>query len=361
MKNKISILLLLAFTTFAFVACNDDNDMPEETKAAFNYIINYGDYSGAKSAITAYDAEADTVSNSFYKKVNGVDLVSSVQYAYQYNDKVYMMGNNADEVFWVDGESFEQTENGISTDIIKPRYCIGNGDYLYVACYGGDVWYDSSLGYISKFNINTNEVEKWDLPGGPEGMAIVDGKLYVALRYGKQIAIIDLETEAVSYIDVTGQPTFFRKDPQNNLYVSITRNWDDTETQTGIGYFNTQTNTMEEIYPLDEIGNTYDNVIDANSDFSKIYVSYTTSTDYTTYISTGSIAIFDVASKQFESENLVDGIEGINGVQVLGDNIITYESPSTTINGKAVIYSSEGQKIAEHETGISPIMLVEVQ
>lgn len=361
MKNKINFFLLLGFICFAFVACNNKDDLPEETMAEFAYIINYGSYGGTQSAITALDSEADTVSNNYYKKVNGVDMVSNIQYAYQYSNNIYMLGNNTDEVSWVDSETFEQSENAISEDIIKPRFCIGYGDYLYVSCYGGDVWYDSSLGYIAKINLVTRDVETIELPGGPEALEVIDGKLYAALRYSEQIAVMDLATETVTYIDVAGQPIFFEKDPENNLYVTISRNWDDSETQVGIGYFNTQTNTMEEIYALDGIGNTYDNVIDANSDFTKLYVSYTTSTDNTTYIPTGSIAVFDVATKQFEATNLVDGIEGINGIQVVDDNIFCYVSPNATSNGKAIVYSAGSDKLVEYTTGISPIMLVGVK
>ncbi|MCY1720115.1 PKD domain-containing protein [Prolixibacteraceae bacterium Z1-6] len=325
----------------------------------FAYIINYGSYSGDKSTVTAYNTYDEEVINGYYKTVNGLDMVSNVQYACNYEGNIYFMDNNADGISWVNAKTFEQTENAISSDIVKPRYCVGHGDYLYVSCYGGDVWYDSSLGYIAKINLNTNNVEKINLPGGPEGLAIVDGKLYVALRYGKSIGVVDLTTEAVSNIDFPGQPVFFEKDPQDNLYVVISRNWDDYATQTGVGYFNTHTNTLDATYALDGIGNTYDNVIDANSDFSKLYVSYTTSTDYSTYVSTGSIAVFDVASKQFESSNLVDGIVGVNGLQVVDDKIISFEAPSTTSNGKAVIYSNDGQEMEEYETGISPILMVE--
>jgi len=94
------------------------------------YIINYGSYSGDKGSISAYDKYADEIKNGFYKMVNGVDLISNVQYAYDYKDKVYMLGNNADQLFWVDSKTFEQTENAISNDIVKPRYCAGKDDYL---------------------------------------------------------------------------------------------------------------------------------------------------------------------------------------------------------------------------------------
>lgn len=326
--------------------------------ADLSYVVNYGSYGGDKSTITAFDKYADELQNGYYKTVNGVDMVSNVQYAYNYKGNIYFLNNNADGISWVDAKSFEQTSNAIADDFVKPRHCIGYGDYLYVSCYGGDAWTDVSLGYIAKFNLNTKSVEKNDMPGGPEGLEIVDGKLYVALRYGKRIASIDLATEAVSQFDVAGQPVFFEKDPQNNLYVVITRNWDDYETQTGVGYFNTQTNTLESTYPVEGIGNTYDNVIDANSDFTKLYVSFTTSTDYTTWVSTGSIGVFDVSNKQFESENLVDGIVGNNGVQVMGDKVFSFVSESTTSNGKAVTYTTDGAKVKEYETGISPIMLL---
>ena len=324
-----------------------------DVAADLAYVINYDSYSGDKATISAYNPYTDEVTNGYYKSVNLVGMIANVQYAYNYKGNIYFMDNNADGISWVDANSFEQTANAITEGIVKPRFCVGHNDFLYVSCYGGDVWGDVTLGYIAKINLKTKEVSKIEMPGGPEGAEIIDGKLYVALRYGKKMGIMDLATEEISYVDCASQPVFLEKDPQNNLYVVLTKNYGDTETQTGITLFNTQSNTFGETYALDGIGNTYDNVIEANSDFTKLYV-----TNSKGWGQPGGVAIFDVAAKQFAAENHIDGVEAMNGMQVVGDKIYCFVSPNTTSNGKAIIFSMEGEKVTEFETGISPIMIV---
>ncbi|HSH20731.1 MAG TPA: hypothetical protein VLA03_09775, partial [Draconibacterium sp.] len=130
MKNKIKIFMLLAFTANVFVSCNDDDEIPEPTEPVVSYIINYGSYTGDKSTVTAFDKETGEVTNNFYDEVNGVPMVSNVQHACSFNGKIYFMGNSSDQVFWVDGTSFEQTDNAIVNDIVKPRYGAGKGNYL---------------------------------------------------------------------------------------------------------------------------------------------------------------------------------------------------------------------------------------
>ena len=157
-------LFYFLFAAVLFSACDDDDDPTPEApsyvvKSADAFIINYGSYSSTVGSISGFDVDASKMYNYVYENVNG-PMTGKPQYAYQYNDKVYFMGNNLDEIFYVTDSTLIQSKNGVSKDILKPRYCIGDGDYLYISCYGGDVWDDATLGYIAKYNIKTNEVEK---------------------------------------------------------------------------------------------------------------------------------------------------------------------------------------------------------
>lgn len=327
--------------------------------ADLGYIINYGSFSGDKSTITAYDKYADEVTNGFYKEVNGVDLVSNVQYAYDFNGNIYLMGNNADGISWVDNKTFEQTNNAITTDIVKPRYCVGEGDYLYVSCWGGDIWTDQSLSYIAKVNLSTKAVEKKiALPGGPEGLAIANNKLYAALNYKDSVAVIDLGSEAVSYIETPAVTSFFQKDNSGNLYVSLVSTYSNFSTEAGIGYINTSNDELEATYKLDGVSSSYVDILEPNADFSKLYVM--TSAYDANWNLSGAIAVFDVASGAFESNMIVEGVTGMNGVGFMNDQIFCFVSESTTSNGKAVTYQTDGTKVKEYETGISPFMLLTV-
>ena len=327
--------------------------------ADLSYIINYGSYSGDKSTITTYDKYADAVENGFYKTVNGVDLTSNIQYAYEYEGNIYFMGNAADQVFWVDAKTFQQTQNAI-TDVVKPRYCVASGDYLYVSCWGGDVWADQTLSYIAKINLSTKSVEKKiTVHGGPEGLEIVNGKLYAALNYTEAVAVVDLATDEVSTIAMPAGniPSYFEKDDNNNLYVVLGIAYGDEITKTGIGYLNTSSDELETTYELDGVSSmTYVDIFEFNDDYSKLYVMTQQG-----YGQPGAVAVFDVASKSFEAENFIDNVMGINGVGFNDGKVFCFFSESTTSNGKVKTYSEDGTALNEFETGIAPFMLLTVE
>ena len=133
-----------------------------------------------------------------------------------------MLGNNPDELLWVDAETFSQTENSVSTDIVKPRFGVGYGNYLYISCWGGDIWLDENISYIAKYNMTSQTVEeKIALPGGPEGMVIANNKLYTALNYKDSVAVVNLATDEISYIETPAVTSYFLKDNRDNLYVSL--------------------------------------------------------------------------------------------------------------------------------------------
>ncbi len=358
MKNSIKIFMGLAIAVF-FAACNNDDENPVPVEPAVSYIVNYGSYSGDKSTITAFDKETGEVTNSYYENVNGVAMVSNVQHATAHNGNIYFMGNNSDQLFWVDGETFEQSENAISTDIVKPRYAVGQGNYLYVSCWGGDIWTDESLSYIAKVNITSKAVEKKiALPGGPEGLAIANNKLYAALNYKDSVAVMDLATEAISYIETPAVTSFFIKDNADNLYVSLVSTYSDYSDQTGIAYINTGTDQLQVSYLLDGVSTSYVNIFAANDDFSKLYVM--TSAYDSNWNLSGAVSVFDVASKAFEQEKLVEGVAGLNGIGFYNDKVFTFVSESVTGGGKAVVYNEDGTEEKTINTGISPFMLLTV-
>jgi hypothetical protein len=330
--------------------------------ADLTYIINYGSYSGDKTTISTYNKYVDEnqVSNGYYAEVNGVAKTSNTQYAYNYNGNIYFMDNNVDGISWVNNKTFLQTKNAITTDIVKPRYCVGSGDYLYVSCWGGDIWADENLSYIAKVNLSTNAVEeKIALAGGPEGLAIANNKLYAALNYKDSVAVVDLATENISYIEMPALTSYFVKDNDDNLYVSLIRAWDDYVTQTGIGYINTSTDALDTTYALDGVSSSYVNILEPNDDFSKLYVM--TSGYDASWNVTGAIASFDVASASFDDTNFVENVSGLNGVGFYDDMVFTFIAPAVTGNGKVITYNEDGTKVNEHETGIAPFMLLKVE
>jgi len=359
MKIHFKIIALLAVAAFVF-SCTKDDPTPDDVEPALCYIINYGDYSGAKSTITTYDKETGTVANNYYENVNGVPMISNVQHAVAYEGNIYMMGNSTDELSWVDAETFLQAENGVSDGIVKPRYGVGYGDYLYISCWGGDMWLDESTSYIAKFNITTKSVEETiSLPGGPEGLAIANNKLYAALNYKDSVAVINLSSNAVSYIETPAVTSYFVKDNSDNLYVSLVSTYSDYSATTGLGYINTDTDAMDATYTQDGISTSYVNILAPNDDFSKLYVM--TSAYDASWNLSGAVAVFDVASKSFEASNLVENISGMNGLAWYNDQLFTFIAESVTSDGTAITFDADGTEVEEFSTGKAPFMLLTVE
>lgn len=360
MKNKIKILMLLAFTATVFVSCNNDDVIPEPSEPAVSYIINYGDYTGSKSTITTFNKETGSFETDHYKNINGVSMVSNVQHAFGFNNRIYFMGNSADQVFWVDAETFEQTENGISYDVIKPRFGVANGNHLYVSCWGGDIWADETTSYIAKINITTKVVEKKiPLAGGPEGMIIAKNKLFAALNYKDSVAVVELNSDAISYIQTPAVTSYFAKDRNDNLYVSLVSTYSDFSDKTGIGYINTTSNKLEATYDLEGVSTSYVNILATNNDLTKLYVMSSAYDE--NWNLTGAVATFNMNSKSFEPNNLIEGIAGLNGIAYYNDNIFCFTAETVTGNGNAKIYTADGTFVNDFETGIAPFMLLTVE
>ncbi len=357
MKTRVLLILALGIV-LSFQACKENDPIEPEGKGT-SYIINYGSYSGDKGSVSVFDTEKDTVSNKFYKSVNGVGMTSNPQYAYLAGDEIYFMGNNVDQIFWVDAESFEQTANGVTSgNLVKPRYCVADGNTLYISCWGGQIWKDESLSYITKFNLETKKVEgKIALPGGTEGLAIANGKLYAALNYKDSIAVINLSDEVISYIKTTAVSSYFVKDDNDNLYVSLISTYSNPSAETGIGYINTSNDKLT-LYKKEGISASYVNIMSFNEKESKLYVM--ASSYDANWNLVGAVEVFDVASKSFSGTPIVSNITGLNGIAVdtESDNLICFVSESTTAAGLMKAYTPAGAIVKEYKTGIAPFMML---
>lgn len=356
MKKYLILLLTITSMIFFFSSCSEDDDLikPSSSDATGLYFINYGGSSVGAGSITKYFAEEDSAVNFYYEVQNGVELTSNIQYACEYKNKIYMIGNGNDQIIVLDS-MFVQHESGISEDIMVPRYCIGEGDYLYVSCWKNSLEWNIGMpnSYIAKFNITTNQVEKTiPVPGGPEGLAVANGNLYAALNYKDSIAVIDQTSDAVSYIATPAVTSYFVKDNSKNLYVSIVSISSDESEKGGLGYINTSNNTLETTYNLAGMSSNYASIMSANADFSKIYV-LATSYDENWQLF-GAVYTFDVATKEFTP--FIEDLSGPNGVKYdkESDKLYVFGGTSYTEPGTVDIYQTDGTHISQFGCGISP-------
>jgi hypothetical protein len=355
MKKYLILLLAITSAALFFTSCSEDDDpiKPSSSDATGLYFINYGGSSVGAGSITKYFAEEDSAVNFYYEAQNGVELTSNIQYACEYKNKIYMMGNGNDQIIVLDS-MFVQHESGVSENIASPRYCIGTGDYLYISNWGANPDYKTMPeSYVAKFNITTNQVEKTiSVPGGPEGLAVANGNIYVALNYKDSIAVIDQASDAVSYIATPAVTSYFVKDKSENLYVSLVSTYSNYSDKAGLGYINTSNNTLEKTYDLAGISSNYASIMSANTDFSKIYVLATSYDE--NYQLIGAVYTFDVSTKEFTP--LIENLSGTNGVKYdkESDKLYVFGGTSYTEPGAVDIYKTDGTHVSQFGCGISP-------
>lgn len=362
MKKFLKYFTLLFFALGVLSSCdkNDDPDLYPSSLVKGCYVVNYGSYGNGGASISKFDYATATMTNSYYETQNsGLELLSNIQYAYNINDDVFLLGNSPDQLITVD-PLFVQSKNGVTDQIEKPRACVANGDYLYISCWGANPdWSVMPNTYIAKYNMKTRVIEKTiNLPGGPEGVEVANGKLYVALNYKDSVAVINLSTEAISYIKTPAVPSYFVKDNSGNLYVSLVSTYADYSASTGLGYINTSTDQLTTTYPLANVSTEYASIMAANKDRSKIYMI--TSAYDASWNLTGAIAVFDVATKTFSAQPFISNISGPKGLTVnpKDGNIYLFTAESATGAGLMKIYKSSGEFVKQESLGVSPSMAI---
>ncbi|MBN2263281.1 MAG: hypothetical protein JW735_10230 [Prolixibacteraceae bacterium] len=359
MKISFKLLILFFVGILFFSSCteNDPDPFPSElVKGA--YIVNYGNFGDGGASIAKYDYENGELHNNYFTtQNNGIELLSNIQFAYEYNDSIYLMGNESDQIIVVN-PLFIQSRNGITEDIAKPRYCAGSGDYLYISCWGENPdWTVMPDTYIAKFNTKTSKVEaKIALPGGPEGLAIANNNLYVALNFINKIAVINLENNNLSYIETPAVSSYFMKDNNENLYVTFISTWSNFSEETGLGYINTTSNKIEQVYKTDGVSTEYGSILTANSDFSKLYVLKTQYDE--NWNLSGAVAEFNITTGAFTT--IIEGISGPKGISYnnADNKLYLFTAESVVSGGSIKIYAEDGQLEKTLETGISPTMAI---
>lgn len=348
--------------TVLFSACSDDDDdnkepeINEEISGA--YFFNFGSHSNGGSSVTRYDFRKDETTNKYFETQNpGMTINSNIQYGAVYNDTIYLMGNASDEIISVNLE-FKPTGNAVREGIEKPRFFVGEGDYLYISCLGANPdWKEMPDSYIAIYNTRTRKVEdKIALSGGPEGLAIVNGKLYAALNYRTQVAVLDLSTKAIEYIDLPAVSSYFLKDASENLYVTLVSTYGYPSDKAGLAYINTTTDKLENNYVLDGVSSSYCSILSANKDLSTLYLTAASWVDDGTgkYVQKGAIFSFNPANGEFtEFAGNLTGAQGVVTNPVNND-VYVLLAASATEAGSVSIYSPAGDHQKSITVGISP-------
>lgn len=223
---KSGILFFLVLLCFS---CKKDKpEENEETPVHLQkgiLVLNEGLFQQNNSSLSWINLSNDNVLTDFFMEQNGRLLGDTGNDLEMYGSKIYVIVNNSNTIEVLskyNGKSLKQIQmlNGSSGK--QPRSIAFYGSNAYITCYDGyvDVLDTTNLNIVQRIQVGSN----------PEGLAVSNGKLFVANSGGlnfpnvdSTVSVINLSNhQEISKITVGKNPGSVKVDSQGDVYV-ITR------------------------------------------------------------------------------------------------------------------------------------------
>lgn len=243
MKNKI---LFVALFFLALASCRKEDVKqpynPETAKTLGNgfYLLNEGAMGSNASRLDFYNfAENFYQSNIFgLRNPDGDKLGDTGNDMKVYGGKLYVVMNGSNKVLVLDAKTAKLVSQ---LNIVSPRYVAFYKSKVYVTSYstakfGGDPM-KGFVGVIDTVDFHGGNIAAptaiIEVGRQPEGLAVVDGMLYVANsggyspnNYEKTISVIDLASNKVAgSIEVAVNLGRLQADKNGNLWVNSMGSW----------------------------------------------------------------------------------------------------------------------------------------
>ena len=348
MKKSIYLLLIAMCVS----ACEKDElpnpELGESVSGVF--ILNQGSDGRNNASISYYDFET----GDFRFDIANQTLGDTGQDMIAYGSKLYVsvFGSSRITVFDLKSQTrvkdIDLKEGG---QLHQPRY---------LASYNGKVYATTIDGYVVR--IDTTSLN-WD--GGitavglnPEGIAAINGKLYVANsggynwpEYNNTLSIVDIAVfKEEKTLTVGLNPNVIRADAYGNVYLTYLGNYDDIPG--GFQRIDTRTNTVTNL------------PVPANQDFvitgdSLYFYGITYNADYST---NNTFGIYNVKTGQLITDRIITDNTQIRTAFGIGVNPKTkdvYISDTDYSNpGMVYVFGEDGKKKNTLNVGINACRFV---
>lgn len=193
-------LLLLASCT---APAGEEGDKTSGKKV---YVINNGTWGDSNSDIAVYDLKGKSALAGQFSSVNGQVPGDLIQDALRLGESLYLSVNGS-KLVWVTDESLKIIDSIIvkkDENKLSPRYLCTDGENVYVSYYEGFLGRLGADGQTSLCGVGPN----------PEGIAYLDGKVYVANsggylypEYCNTVSVVDAASfSEIKRIEVNTNP-----------------------------------------------------------------------------------------------------------------------------------------------------------
>ena len=198
-------------------------------------LLNEGMWQADNGRVTYFEDD-HVVSNQWFRDKNGMKIGDTPNDIIQVNDNLIAIAVNWSNIVQFirpDGTAVAATE-----DIPNNRKLCSDGQYVYVTSYGHECATVDGMktfekGYVAKIDVSTFKVVAATEVGyEPEGIALYDGRLFVANTGGYSgvgedhdfettVSIVNAETMQVEKIVDTQVPNLYGKMSQSERYLCI--------------------------------------------------------------------------------------------------------------------------------------------
>ncbi|WP_158860136.1 YncE family protein [Lunatibacter salilacus] len=338
--------LFVSFLLVTTLSCiSDPIEIPLGEYEGGVLIINEGAFGANDGEVYHYDREGHGITSNVFERVNSRPFAGVIQHLAHHESYFYLVANTG-KVEIVNDADFVSVGAITSDQLVIPRAIAVAGQKLFISDYGpyDDQWNnpDSFIAVVE--GKEGGGVSKTiPVPSQPEGLFVVGDRLLVACTGGKEVVVVDTQTEEV----VTNLPL-----PEGSPYSFFNYN--------GKLYLYARSATHVYFYQLNPSSFAITDVIDipvANSIYNGNFALGENGNVYIiqTGGSTDKIVVVSLSTREILDDNLYQGSNfyGV-GYDSSTKNLYIGDNAGWQSNGEVLVVNEEGSLQRTLEVGKGP-------
>ncbi|MGC8804021.1 MAG: YncE family protein [Bacteroidales bacterium] len=346
--KKTKLLFYLILGTFAFVACNDDdNDGPAGLYSNGAFILHEGNFGRSNATVGFLSFTTDSFKEDIFSATNNRPLGDVLQSMTIYQGKGYLVVNNSNKIEVVNIADFKQA--GVVENLSSPRFVTFYQNKGYVT-----QWGDGFNGSLAIFDIAKLAVDTVIAIGsGPEGIAEINQKLWIANGGGwgtdSTLVVFDPATLKIEKRIVVGyNPQHFVVDQQGYLWVlcSGAADWNNSENDKPSSLVKVDVKSYTVVATVTIGKNDHPAAIACNKDKNVIY--------YGAGYGFNGIWKVGINATTTETAPFIEGYFYGFSVNSTNGEIYAFDAKDYASKGEMIRYSTTGSKIKSYTVGIIP-------
>lgn len=178
MMKRCYTFLCIALFVAALWSCEKEERSSDNHVTTYSAVVlNEGNMGSNNAALSALDILTGAIDNAWFQHINGRKLGDQAQDMVAYGSKIYVTVTESNTLEAIDPVTGVSVQRSMGS--LKPRSIAAHGGKLYITCYNPPC--------VVRVDATTLAIEDTCLLGDyrPEGIAIAQGKAFVAGAYHK--------------------------------------------------------------------------------------------------------------------------------------------------------------------------------